>query len=164
MAAVQTETPVPVKATVPSTPPKPRGRPAATSAPAVTPAATSAPAVTPAATSAPAVTPAVTVRKPKTATAPAVQPKPGPSGVTIETSQLVRAIGAIILGLGVIGLAIWWFGADFIMMALYVALPIFIIFVGFRLMGYGTLQLIWNGELKDRVMAYLGALEAANAK
>ena len=68
------------------------------------------------------------------------------------------------MGLGVIGLAIWWFGADFIMMALYVALPIFIIFVGFRLMGYGTLQLIWNGELKDRVMAYLGALEAANAK
>ena len=44
------------------------------------------------------------------------------------------------------------------------AAVIFIIFVGFRLMGYGTLQLIWNGELKDRVMAYLGALEAANAK
>ena len=87
--------------------------------------------------------------------------KPGASGVTIETSQLVRGIGAIVLGLGLLGLAIWWFGSDFIVMAMYIALPLLVIFVGLRLMSYGTLQLIWNGELKERVTSYLTSLEAA---
>jgi hypothetical protein len=100
---------------------------------------------------------AATVEPAKTVTPP--KEKPAPSGVTIETSQLVRAIGAIVLGMGILGLTIWWFGSDFIVMALYIALPLLIIFVGLRLMSYGTLQLIWNGELKERVTTYLTSLE-----
>lgn len=107
---------------------------------------------------APPVTPTPTIQA---APAKEIQKeKPHSSGITVETSQLVRAIGAIVLGLGILGLAIWWFGSDFIMMALYIALPLFVIFVGLRLMSYGTLQLIWNGELKERVTTYLAALEA----
>lgn len=86
--------------------------------------------------------------------------KPGPSGVQIETSQLVRGIGAFLIGAGIIGAAIWYFGADFIQMALIVALPLLIIFVGLRFISWGTLQLIWNGELKEKVTAYMTALEA----
>lgn len=86
--------------------------------------------------------------------------KPGPSGIQIETSQLVRGIGAFIIGAGIIGAVIWYFGADFIQLALLIALPVLLIFVGLRFMGWGTLQLIWNGELKEKVNAYLVALEA----
>ena len=99
----------------------------------------------------------------KTETTPATQAapnKPGPSGVNVETSRLVRSIGAVILAAGIIGLLIWQFGgAELLQLILYVVLPVLALFAAFKLVSYGTLQLIWNSDLDARVNAYMKGLK-----
>ena len=86
--------------------------------------------------------------------------KPGPSGVNVETSRLVRSIGAVILAAGIIGLLIWQFGgAELLQLILYVVLPVLALFAAFKLVSYGTLQLIWNSDLDARVNAYMKGLK-----
>lgn len=85
--------------------------------------------------------------------------RPGPSNVGADTPKLVRSIGGIIIGLGIIGAVVWWFGSDFVMMALYIALPVLIIAVALQLISWSTVQLVWNGELKERVNAYMADMD-----
>ena len=90
--------------------------------------------------------------------------KPGPSGVNVETSKLVRSIGAVILAGGIIALLVWQFGgAELLQLLLYVALPLLALFAAFKLISYGTLQLIWNADLAERVDAYTKQLKSAAA-
>lgn len=96
----------------------------------------------------------------KTEKTTVVPTKPASSGIDVDNSRLIRAIGALVLGGGLIALIIWQFGgAELIQLLLYVALPLLLLFAAFRLMGYGTLQLVWNGSIEERVNAYMGSLK-----
>lgn len=180
MAVQETETtPVAPQAKVIAPATAPKTPKAAKAAPQVAPTPTPAPKAKTTTKAAPApiviqvqqptVTPAVVTAAvaPVAATAPVPKKKPAPSGVNIETSQLVKSIGMMLLGGGIIAATVWYFGVDMIVMALYIALPLLCLLVGFRLISSGTLQLIWNGELAERVDAYVKSLsnkKAAGAK
>jgi len=154
--------------TTAATPPR-RGRPpAAAAAPA--PEAAPAPTATP--KPKPRVVEHIKAQEPqvqvnartsrqKVVETPAQAPaeKPGPSNVGADTPKLVRSIGGIVIGLGIIGAVVWWFGSDFVMMALYIALPVLIIAVALQLISWSTVQLVWNGELKERVNAYMADMD-----
>lgn len=96
----------------------------------------------------------------KTETTTTTPMKPGPSGVNVETSRLVRSIGAVILAAGIIGLLVWQFGgAELLQLILYVVLPVLALAAAFKLISYGTLQLIWNADLDQRVNNYMKSLK-----
>ena len=96
----------------------------------------------------------------KTETTTTTPTKPGPSGVNVETSRLVRSIGAVLLAAGILGLLIWQFGgAELLQLILYVVLPVLALLAVFKLISYGTLQLIWNSDLDARVNAYMKSLK-----
>jgi hypothetical protein len=106
----------------------------------------------------------VVTRKPKAQVVAPPETKPAPSGVHIETNQLVKSIGMIVLGGGIL-FAVWYLiPTEVITAALYLALPLLLIAVGLRLISSGTLQLVWNGELAERVDAYIKTLSSDKAK
>jgi hypothetical protein len=127
---------------------------------------TSSTTSTPAApTAAPTSTPVNEKKEgPKTMSTQSTQ-RPGPSGVPVETSQLVRGIGAIILAAGIIGLLVWQFGgAELLNLLLFVVLPVLAVLAALRLVSWGTLQLIWNGALEEKVNMYMQGLRAGQSQ
>lgn len=83
----------------------------------------------------------------------------GGANSSVETSSLVRAIGAIILAGGIVA-ALWYAfgGTGLLNILLYVALPVLALAVAARLISWGTLQIVWNGDIEGRVQKYLGEM------
>jgi len=82
---------------------------------------------------------------------------------TADNSQLVWGLAKIATGGGIIG-AIWYFSPlplmDIVMFWLVAIMPILGILMGLNIISSGTIELIWNGKLKERVNQKMAEMRA----
>ena len=81
-----------------------------------------------------------------------------------ETSGIVIGIGEIILGSGIL-LAVWMLSPvpilELLQIALLIFLPIAGILAAVGLISHGSVRMIWNQQLADKVNGYVEQKRAA---
>ena len=85
------------------------------------------------------------------------------AGQLPETPVLVKSIGGMILGGGVLALLVWQYGGvELLGLVMYYMLPMLLIAFAFGLISKSTVMMIWNKGLSDRVSSYLDNMRSTD--
>lgn len=83
----------------------------------------------------------------------------------INTGDFVASIGAFFLAAGIIGFMLWHFGAvEFLNIILFMFLPIAALLAAVGLVRWGTMKMLYNFELKSRVVHYMEEMRREAAR